>query len=551
MNGVTEFVRTLGPARLAAMGAVAAGLVGFLIFLMLRFSQPQLGVLYTDLTFNDSLQIVKKLESMNIPHEIRQDGSIILAPKDKVLRLRMEMADSGLPAGGTVGYEIFDKADTLGATSFVQNINRVRAIEGELARTIRVLQRIIMARVHLVLPKRELFGRKSREPSASIVVKTRGELDPGQIKAIQHLAASAVDGLKPSRVSIVNESGRLLASGREDGPLSGGTEFGERNRAVERRMRREIEDIVASIVGNGRVRVRVSTEMDYSKVTKTTDVYDPDGQVVRSTQSRQESANATTPNGNDGVSVGNELPAANAEPGSDGSQQENSNKSEEVVNYEISRTTMTETAEGGRVKRLSVAVLVDGIYQKDAQGAVTYSPRPEEQLDQIRTLVRSAIGFVKDRGDEVQVVNLRFAETQAPAVADGGEQGWLDSFMSMSKDDYFTIAELTVVGLISLLVLLLVVRPLVRRIITPEQNAPALEVLTAGDTPLLAGPDGQPLSGDNLALPAPSSPMEETLKSARVAGDIQAKAVDDVGETIKSNPDEAVTIVRDWIQQTA
>ncbi|GBE44447.1 MAG TPA: flagellar M-ring protein FliF [Rhizobiales bacterium] len=551
MNGVTEFVRTLGPARLAAMGAVAAGLVGFLIFLMLRFSQPQLGVLYTDLTFNDSLQIVKKLESMNIPHEIRQDGSIILAPKDKVLRLRMEMADSGLPAGGTVGYEIFDKADTLGATSFVQNINRVRAIEGELARTIRVLRRIIMARVHLVLPKRELFGRKSREPSASIVVKTRGELDPGQIKAIQHLAASAVDGLKPSRVSIVNESGVLLASGREDGPLSGGTEFGERNRAVERRMRREIEDIVASIVGSGRVRVRVSTEMDYSKVTKTTDVYDPDGQVVRSTQSRQESANATTPNGNDGVSVGNELPAANAEPGSDGSQQENSNKSEEVVNYEISRTTMTETAEGGRVKRLSVAVLVDGIYQKDAQGTVTYSPRPEEQLDQIRTLVRSAIGFVKDRGDQVQVVNLRFAETQAPAVADGGEQGWLDSFMSMSKDDYFTIAELTVVGLISLLVLLLVVRPLVRRIITPEQNAPALEVLTAGDTPLLAGPDGQPLSGDNLALPAPSSPMAETLKSARVAGDIQAKAVDDVGETIKSNPDEAVTIVRDWIQQTA
>ncbi|MFQ5625750.1 MAG: flagellar basal-body MS-ring/collar protein FliF, partial [Methyloligellaceae bacterium] len=372
------------------MGAVAAGLVGFFIFLMLRLSQPQLAVLYTDLTFDDSLQVVKKLEGMNVPHEIRQDGSIILAPKDRVLRLRMELAETGLPAGGTVGYEIFDKTDTLGATSFIQNVNRVRAIEGELARTIRVLQRIIMARVHLVLPKRELFNRGSKQPSASIVLKTRGELDAGQIKAIQHLAASAVEGLKPGRVSIVNENGRLLATGREDGAQPGGAGLEERNRAIERRMRKEIEEIVASVVGGGRVRVRVSVEMDYSKITKTTDVYDPDGQVVRSTQSREERANATTPTGNDSVSVGNELPAANPEPGSKGNQQENSNKTEEVVNYEISRTTMTETAEGGRIKRLSVAVLVDGIYEKSAQGKVNYTPRPEEQLDQIRALVSSA-----------------------------------------------------------------------------------------------------------------------------------------------------------------
>lgn len=550
MNGLTEFVRTLGPARLAAMGAVAAGLVGFLIFLMMRFSEPQLGVLYTDLTFDDSFQVVKKLEGMNVPHEVRQNGSIILAPRDRVLRLRMEMAESGLPTGGTVGYEIFDKADTLGATSFVQNINRVRAIEGELARTIRILKRVIMVRVHLVLPKRELFGRGSREPSASIVIKTRGELDAGQIKAIQHLAASAVDGLKPGRVSIVNQNGRLLATGRDDGAQPGETVFGERNRAIEQRMRKEIEDIVASVVGEGRVRVRVSTEMDYSKITKTTDIYDPDGQVVRSTQSRQENANATTPTGNNGVSVGSELPAANSQSGNAGNQQEITAKSEEVVNYEISRTTMTETAEGGRIKRLSVAVLVDGIYQKNAQGAVTYSPRPAEQLEQIRILVRSAIGFVKDRGDEVQIVNMRFAEAQAPVLADGGPQDWLDSLMSMSKNDYFTIAELTVVALISLLVLLLVVRPLVRRIITPERNAPNLGALTAGDNPLLTSPDGQPPPSAELALPPPPSQLEETLKNARAAGDIQARAVNDLGETIKSNPDEAVTIIRDWIQQT-
>ncbi len=552
MNSVTEFVKALGPARLAAMGAVAAGLIGFFVFLMLRFTQPQLAVLFTELTFDDSLQVVKKLEGMNIPHEIRQDGSIIMAPKEQVLRLRMEMAESGLPAGGSVGYEIFDKSDTLGATSFVQNINRVRAIEGELVRTIRSLQKVIMARVHLVLPKRELFSRDAREPSASIVIKSRGKLDGGQIKAIQHLAASAVDGLKPSRVSIVDESGRLLASGRGDGPQAGGGELEERNRVVERRMRNEVEEIVASIVGEGRVRVRVSAEMDYSKITETTDVFDPEGRVVRSTQTREESSNASTPTGDESVSVGNELPAANGESGGAGSQQENSNKNEEVVNYEISRTTKTEVAEGGRVKRLSVAVLVDGIYQKNAGGAIKYSPRPKAQIDQIKALVSSAIGFSKDRGDQVQVVNLRFAEVQEPALADGSSQGWLDSIMSMSKADIFTIAELTVIGLMSLLVLLLVVRPLVRRILSPEGTAPQMGALTAegtiaaDGTPLLTGPNGE-----ELALPAPRNQTSEALDSARAVGDVQAKAVEDVGETVKNNPEEAVSIVRDWIQKTA
>jgi len=544
VNSVTDFIKALGPARLAAMGAVAAGLVGFFIFLMLRFSQPQLAVLYTDLTFEDSLQVVQKLEGMDVPHEIRQGGAIILAPKDRVLRLRMEMAESGLPSGGTVGYEIFDKADTLGATSFVQNINRLRAIEGELSRTIQALRKVILARVHLVIPKRELFGRTSSKPSASIVLKTRGELDGGQVKAIQYLAASAVNGLKPGHVSIVDASGRLLATGRGDDEQPGGIELDERNRSVERRMRNEIEDIVASVVGSGHVRVRVSAEMDYSKITETTDVYDPDGQVVRSTQTREENSNATTPGGSDSVSIGNELPAANAEIGTSGNQQENASKTEEVVNYEISRTTKTEVAEGGRVKQLSVAVLVDGIYAKDAKGALNYSPRPQAQLDQITALVRTAIGFDKDRGDQVQVINLKFAKANIAAIGDGEPESFLDSMMSLSKSDYFTIAELAVIVLVSLLVLLMVVRPLVTRIVTPEA-APALTA-DGNEAPQLTGPEGS-----ELALAPPRNHTAEALENARAMGDVQAKAVEEVGETIRNNPDEAVTIVRDWIANQA
>lgn len=525
------------------MGAVAVGLIGFLIFLTLRFSQPQLGVLYTDLTFEDSLQVVRKLEGMNIPHEVKQDGAIILAPKDQVLRLRMEMAENGLPAGGTVGYEIFDKTDTLGATSFVQNINRIRATEGELARTVRSLRNVVTARVHLVLPKRELFSRDKQEPSASIVVKVRGELDSGQIKAIQHLAASAVAGLKPSRVSIVDEAGQLLASGVGDGPQATSSEIEERNRSFENRMRQEVEGIVASVVGHGHVRARVSAEMDYSKITATTDLYDPDGQVVRSTQTREEISNSTTPTGDDSVSVGNELPAANAQPGTSGAQRENTNKSEEVVNYEISRTTKTEVAEGGRIKRLSVAVLVDGIYEKNAQGELTYTPRPEAQLEQIATLVRSAIGFNQERGDQVQVVNMRFADAQAPALGEAAPEGWLESALNMPKEDIFTIAELTVIAIITLLVLLLVVRPLVRRIITPEKGTRLIEN-RAGE-----GQEQITDQGEELALPPPNTQASQALKQARIIGDVQAKAVEDVGETIKGNPDEAITIVRDWLHQ--
>ena len=167
MGGFIEFCRTIGTARLAAMGAVAVGLIGFFVFLMLRISQPQMTTLFSELPLDDSSSVISKLEGLNVPYELRNEGATILVPKDRVLRLRMSLAEEGLPTGGMVGYEIFDKGDTLGATSFVQNLNHLRALEGELARTIRSLDRVQMARVHLVLPKRQLCSRvtsRNRQP---------------------------------------------------------------------------------------------------------------------------------------------------------------------------------------------------------------------------------------------------------------------------------------------------------------------------------------------------------------------------------------------------
>src|SRR5436853_6402482 len=196
-----------------AMVAVTAALIGFFGFVIMRVTTPVMTTLFTDLSPEDSAGIVKDLERQAIPFELRNDGAVIMVPKDRVTRLRMKLAEGGLPKGGGVGYEIFDKSDALGTTSFVQNINHLRALEGELARTIRAIDRIQAARVHLVLPERALFARDKPEPSASIVLKVRGTLEPQQINAIRHLVASSVNGLKPQRVSIVDEAGQLLADG--------------------------------------------------------------------------------------------------------------------------------------------------------------------------------------------------------------------------------------------------------------------------------------------------------------------------------------------------
>src|SRR5215203_5588287 len=201
---------------MAPMAAVAVELVGFFAILMLRVTAPQMTPLFTDLSFEDSSVIVKDLERQGIPYELKNDGAIVLVPKDRVPRLRMKLAEAGLPKGGGVGYEIFDKSDALGATSFVQNINHLRALEGELSRTIRALDRVQAARVHLVLPDRPLFSRDAPEPSASIVLRVRGQLEAQQVRAIRHLVASAVNGLKATRVSIVDEAGQLLANGSGD-----------------------------------------------------------------------------------------------------------------------------------------------------------------------------------------------------------------------------------------------------------------------------------------------------------------------------------------------
>ena len=535
MQGLVTFLKGLGAARLMAMIAVTTALIGFFAFVIMRVTTPQMTTLFTDLSTEDSSGIIKDLERQAIPFELRNEGAVIMVPKDKVTRLRMKLAEGGLPKGGGVGYEIFDKSDALGTTSFVQNINHLRALEGELARTIRAIDRIQAARVHLVLPERPLFSRETPEPSASIVVRVRGSLEPQQIRAIRHVVASAVNGLKPQRVSIVDEAGQLLADGAKgDADNAVGD---ERRAAFEKRMRNQVEAIISSVVGSGRARVQLSADFDYNKITQTSDKYDPEGRVLRSSQTREESS-ATAENGGQ-VTVNNELPGNNQNRDGAAVARDQSKKSEETNNYEISRTTKTEVTEVGRVNRISVAVLVDGSYVKNEKGEQVYQERNKEQLDRIAALVRSAIGFDQKRGDQVEVVNLKFAE--APVMPPVVEPGGLLGMLQFTKDDVMHVIELGVMMLLGLVVMFMVIRPLVRRILASE-TVPAI----ASESALPALTDGSEAAGQGLI---PSGP--NAIDIAQVQGQVHAQSVHRVGELAERNPNETANIVRQWLTEPA
>ncbi|MEQ9143577.1 MAG: flagellar basal-body MS-ring/collar protein FliF [Parvibaculaceae bacterium] len=551
VNSFTEFLKTLGPARIISLGIVAVGLFAFFAYVGLRVSEAPMALLYSDLSQDDAAQIITELEAQMVPYELHGDGTKIFVPQDRALRLRMAMAERGLPSGGSVGYEIFDNTDALGTTSFVQNLNYLRALEGELARTIRAIDRVKSARVHLVLPEREVFSRERRKPSASIVIRVAGEpLTRSQIRSIQHLAASAIDGLVPGNVSIVDERGNLLASGaegEEEGILAASLD--ERNVAYERRIQSQIEEIVASIVGPENARIQVTAELDFNRITRTSDTFDPNGQVVRSTQTVEESNLSSEGAADNAVTVGNAVPNGGLEGGAGGPRDESS-RLEETVNYEISRTTETQVIEAGSVKRLSVAVAVDGVYTGSDPENQTYAPRSDEELEKIAALVRSAIGYNEARGDQVEVVNIQFAARRLPEPLAEVEE----PFLGLTKADYMRIAETGVLVLLSLLVLLFVVRPLIRGILNPNTGGNQLALAGAGGAAATALP-----SGDGQAqLPAPEgeaepeepkSAVEQMIDIAQVEGKVKESSVKKVGELVANHPDETMSILRSWLHE--
>lgn len=545
MNSFLDTLKQLGPARLGIMMAILLGLVMFFVFVSFRVTVPSMKLLYADLSNVDAGAIAGKLEENQISYDVSADGGRVFVSEKEVGRARMLLAEAGLPNGGSLGYEIFDKDSGFGTTNFVQNINQVRALEGELSRTIISLDNIRSARVHLVLPQRELFSREQRTSSASVFlgVSPGSQVDREKILAIQSLIASAVPDLTPSSISIIDSNGNLLASQETAGENQAGAKAEEMRLNYERRLIEKIEDQINRIVGYGKVRATVTAEMNFDRISLNEELYDPEGSVVRSTQVTEESETERESAAED-VSVGNNLPGVDASLLDGAPPSEESSRIEELTNYEISKTIRNTVREVGEIKKLSVAVLIDGRYTKNEDGTKAYEARSDEELDQITALVRSSVGLDEDRGDQLEVINLQFA--QVDTNEDFIEAGQLYGF---DKNKLLDVAEIVTVAIMIILVVLLVLQPMVNKLLDSgpmmgaNDDSIETDLLAASPlSPALTGPSGSGAEGEE-------EEPDSLINIHGVEGKVKASALKKVEEIIDNYPTETLSVIRGWMAQ--
>ncbi len=534
MLSFIQTLKNLGTARLAAMGGVLVFLMGFLIYLATQLGSTEMAVLFNELDPADTKKIIAQLDEQNVPYRLYKNGTEIHVPVADTLKLRVQLAET-VNAGSVVGYEIFDKAQSPGVGHDIINLQMLRALEGELARTIKAIDNVKAARVHLVLPRREMFSREEQPPSASVIIRMdeKTKLNPKQVEAIQRLVAAAVPKMQTKDVSIMDARGTLLTKNFDDDEQMQMSTNEEMRREYEKRLINAVQTLIEQSVGQEKVRVQASLEMDFDQVVVNREIYDPEAQVLRSSTTIEE--NSQTDEREPIVSVEQNLPDAETQNANQVKQQ--ANRTEETVNYEISKEVISQVRKNGVIKRLSVAVIVDGTYTLNPDGTKTYVPRTEKEMELLTTLVRSAVGFDAGRGDTVEVINLPFfnpddlLRLEDPIL-----------FMGFTKQEIIKMVEGLGVALVAVLVILMVVRPLIVKAFEQPENEE--------EENLLMGP-----SDDLQQLPSPSSggaltetdQLEELIDIAKVEGRVKASSVRKIGEIIDQHPEEAVSIIRSWM----
>ncbi len=533
VNNFWQTIKNLSPGRLAAIAAVIIFLVSFLGYMIARMNNTEYVVLYTDLEMDGAKEIVAKLEADNVKYKLTKNGTEIQVPAEDVNKLRIDTAEIAMGSSGSnVGYEIFDHTDALGSTNFVQNVNLVRALEGELARTIRSVDNIKSARVHLVLPKREMFSREEQMPSASVVIKTKdGPLSAKSIQAIQKLIAASVPKLDVKNVAIVDNFGNLLTKNYEDEETMNAANNEIMRLEQERKMSSQVQSLLERTVGEGKVRAQVNLEMDFDQVVTKEEIYDPDTQVVRSQATvTEESYNKDNENP---VTVAQNIPNGDMVSTGSGNASQSS-RTEETINYEISKVVRNKVKNTGTIKRLSVAVMVDGIYEKNAEGKMVYRERTPEEMEQITNLVKSSVGYDANRGDIVEVENMRFVNMM-PETEEVQEV----LIMGFTKDELIRIAEGLGVAIVAILVILLVIRPLINNAFDVSNNN--------NDGRLLgSNPDDDNLLLSNF-LNEEDDSVEELINLNKIDGRVKVSSLKKVNEIVEKNPDAAVNVIRSWL----
>ena len=536
MQGFLDTLKGFGLGRLVAIGGIGVGVAAVTVALLLKMGgQPQ-ALLYSNLDPKEASQVTSALDAAGVKYEARGDGTTIMVDRDKVASSRLLVAGKGLVTSGSVGYEIFDAAPSLGQTDFVQHLNQQRALEGELARTIRGVQGVTGARVLLNMPKRQLFDDDAdAQASASVMISSGRRLGSDQVRAIRNLVASAAPNLKPERITVADEQGLLAGAGDSDTAAAMG-QTGD----YEERLRKTVLNLVEGVVGPGSARVQVTADLDMARTTTSEEKFDPDGQVVRSTSTGDDKSQESKSSQAGGVSASQNIPGAT--PGAAGSGDSNTSaKTDETTNYEISKKTTTQVIEPGQVKRLSVSVAVDGVTGAPVHGKPgPYMQRTPDEMAKIDQLVKAAVGFDPKRGDQVSVVNVRFDQPQAEAAAKAG--------LDFDSNDMMRLAELAVMGITAALLVFFVLRPMVKPgagggspALPPQQKA------AAGGAPIqVTAPDGS-----TQYLPAPTSELEQRIDIAKIEGQVKVSSVKRVAEFVEKHPEESVSILRSWLHETA
>ena len=433
MQDIREYFKQFSQKQIIALaGALVLILVLVLCFIIFT-SNVRMSILYGDLDIEDSGKIIQELEHKNIPYELVANGSIIKIPEHLVLLTRVTLAKDGLPnKGSVIGYEIFDQEETLGTTNFLQNIKLVRALEGELKRSIEAFDTVEKARLHLVIPQKEIFSKDKLSPKASIMLtlKRRSSLSKHETESIASLVGSAIPNLELNNITIIDSQGNALKLAGKEEASGGNATNDERKLALEGRIKKVIEDLLEKSLGIGKVKAEVTADMNFDRVVTTSEIYDPDGVVARSSQVIEDREKNASSSSDVDLSVTNNIPGGSPEDSSDsGTLLE---KIDETTNYEISKTIKNHIYENGVLKKLSVAVLVDGYYQQDSEGKNVYIARSEEEIAKITSLVKTAIGYDSKRNDNVEVYNMKFS-SNIRAIEDIADESFIKEHLPFAS----------------------------------------------------------------------------------------------------------------------
>lgn len=467
---VQEATKGLAMSKKIAIGAVAIITMLGILGVAYMSNTPEYSVLFSGLTQGDAAAITQNLSSNKVPYKLESNGTAIMVPSDKVHELRLSLATAGLPAGGSVGFEIFDKS-SFGMTDFVQKINFKRALQGELERTISDFHEIQSCRVHIAIPEKKLFSKEQNNVTASVVVKLKGgrSLKKDQVAGVVHLVASSIEGLKPENVTVVDVDGHVLSGGEQSDDVArlSSTQL-EYRTSVERDMEKRISSMIENVVGQGKVVTRVSADVDFRRIERTEKKYDPDSQVARSEQRNEsKSTGAQPPAGVPGVQ--SNVPEGEGQSQTSGSAAASS-QNQETINYEINEVVSHMVEPVGTIKKLSVAVIVDGKYvakKGDTAGAKEYQPRSDQEVKQLNDLVKTAVGFDANRGDQITVSSAPFDTSKLTGDIE-------DAQVESSRQLYMQIIQY--LGMAALVIALFVfgMRPLLRWITASSKEIDAL-----------------------------------------------------------------------------